>query len=102
MWSLTTHWKAVSAYTGSPFRAVFVEIACFSDTGTLVPAGIMIVVFLDSTDTVAEDAAGSDGADVWAAMAPINRKTEIEVASIFIVRTTFIRRGYGMTRDVVI
>src|SRR5262245_22672358 len=34
--------NVVSAYTGSPSLAVFVEIACLSDKATLVPAGITV------------------------------------------------------------
>src|SRR5579871_520427 len=35
--------NAVSAYTGSPWRAFLVEMACFKDNGILVPEGTVIV-----------------------------------------------------------
>jgi hypothetical protein len=73
---LTTKGKGVSAYTGSPSLTVFVEIACFSDSGTLVPAGMVSIGFSDST----EGAAGFEGKDVCAAAIPASSKTQAEAA----------------------
>src|ERR1019366_7412546 len=80
--SLTTYGKAVSAYTGSPSLAVFVEIACFSDSGILAPAGMVSVGFSDSTVA----AAGFGAGDVCAAAIaiPASSKTQIEAARILI------------------
>jgi hypothetical protein len=60
--------------------AVFVEIACFSDSGTLVPAGMISVGFSDST----EGAAGFGTKDDCAAAIPANSTTQVEAARIFI------------------
>src|SRR5271157_5474217 len=78
--SLTTNGKAVSAYTGSPSLAVFVEIACFSDSGTLVPAGMVSIGFSDST----EGAAGFEGKAACEAAIPASSKTQVEAARILI------------------
>jgi hypothetical protein len=77
---LTTNGKDVSAYTGSPSLAVFVEIACFRVSGTLVPAGIASIGFPDST----AGAAGSGAKVVCAAAIPASSNTQIEAARIFI------------------
>jgi hypothetical protein len=77
---LTTNGKAVSAYTGSPSLAVFVEIACFSDSGTLVPAGMVSTGFAEST----EGAAGSGAKDVCAAAIPAISKNKLQAAPILI------------------
>src|ERR1019366_3277021 len=78
--SLTTNGNAVSAYTGSPSLAVLVEIACFSDSGTLVPAGMISVAFPDS----AEGAAGVGADDDCAAAIPAKSKADTQAARLFI------------------
>jgi hypothetical protein len=57
-----------------------VEIACFSDSGTIVPAGMVSVGFADSTD----DEAGFWGTDVCAAAIPASSKTQMEAVRILI------------------
>src|SRR5215472_3483277 len=58
MRSFRTNGNAVSAYTASPSRALFVEIACFSNSGTFVPAGITAVLAAWDDSACCTDAGG--------------------------------------------
>src|ERR1700690_1440238 len=86
--SLSTKGKAVSAYTGSPLRAVLVEIACFSERGIEVPAGMVITVFAASTFSdrklATEDgASGSEAGGVCAMATCVSNNAKIK-GTIFI------------------
>src|SRR5258708_4152319 len=76
MRSLITTGKVVCAYTGSPWRLPLVEIAFFKDTGTLVPAGIMIS--LGPTGSLGRSA-GTAGLGVCATAAPNSMRETIRV-----------------------
>jgi hypothetical protein len=93
---LTTNGKAVSAYTGSPSLAVFVDIACFRDSGTLVPAGMVSVGLADST----EGAAGSGAKDDCAAAIPVavatTSKTDM-LATRILIEGLPLRDNFGST-----
>src|SRR5271167_2854344 len=63
---LMTNGNAVSAYTASPSRAFLVEIACFSNKGILVPAGIVIAFGSEAAAGAGFAAAPAAGAELAA------------------------------------
>src|SRR5438270_2024994 len=66
--------KLVSAYTESPSRALLVLIACFSDTGTLVPAGTTSGF---ATGVAVVIVAGCGGVVLWATVQMLASNTVV-------------------------